>query len=137
MGLHILLTWRTVPLAKITFEGLTQWVARLSPSGRVVFGTPKSHQSRTVPMPRFVAAELAAATCSKHADDWCSLTMPRGSVVRLSNWRRATFLPARDRAGLSTRFRIHDLRHTAASPVSRRATKVSASPVLRTWGFTG
>jgi hypothetical protein len=26
-------TWRTVPLAKITFEGLTQWVARLSLSG--------------------------------------------------------------------------------------------------------
>jgi len=41
--------------------------------------------------------------------------MPGGSVVRLSNWRQATFLPARDQAGLSTRFRIHDLRHTAAS----------------------
>ena len=41
--------------------------------------------------------------------------MPSGSVVRLSNWRRAVFLPARDRSGLSTRFRIHDLRHTAAS----------------------
>ena len=41
--------------------------------------------------------------------------MPSGSIVRLSNWRRAVFLPACDRAGLSTRFRIHDLRHTAAS----------------------
>jgi hypothetical protein len=29
--------------------------------------------------------------------------------------RRAVFLPARSRAGVSTRFRIHDLRHTAAS----------------------
>jgi integrase len=35
--------------------------------------------------------------------------------VRLSNWRRAAFLPARSHAGLSDRFRIHDLRHTAAS----------------------
>ena len=35
--------------------------------------------------------------------------------MRLSNWRRAVFLPARDRAGLSSRFRIHDLRQTAAS----------------------
>jgi integrase len=26
-------TWRTVPLAKVTFEGLTQWVARLSLGG--------------------------------------------------------------------------------------------------------
>jgi len=33
IGLHILPTWRAVPLAKITFEGLTQWVARLSDSG--------------------------------------------------------------------------------------------------------
>jgi integrase len=41
--------------------------------------------------------------------------MPGGSVLRLSNWRGAVFTPARDRAGLSTRFRIHDLRHTAAS----------------------
>jgi Phage integrase family len=43
------------------------------------------------------------------------LTMPGGSVVRLSNWRRCVFLPGRARAGLSDRFRIHDLRHTAAS----------------------
>jgi integrase len=35
--------------------------------------------------------------------------------VRLPNWRRAVFLPARARAGLSDRFRVHNLRHTAAS----------------------
>ena len=35
--------------------------------------------------------------------------------MRLSNWRQATFVSARGRAGLSDRFRIHDLRHTAAS----------------------
>lgn len=35
-------------------------------------------------------------------------TMPGGSVLRLSNWRGAVFLPARDGAGLSARFRIHD-----------------------------
>jgi integrase len=219
LTLHILPTWRMVPLAKITFEGLTQWVARLSlgnlgPSGvrqsvfvvsaaldhavrsgrirsnpahglglprprrrdyvfltheqlralaaeagpwrvfvlmlgytglrwgeatalrvcdidldrrridvrrafsdiagHVVLGTPKSHQSRTVPIPRFLARELSAATIHRHADDLV-FTMPGGSVLRLSNWRRATFLPARARAELSDRFRIHDLRHTAAS----------------------
>jgi integrase len=219
LTLHILPTWRTVPLAKVTFEGLSQWVARLSlgglgPSGvrqsvfvvsaaldhavrsgrirsnpahglglprprrrdyvflthgqlrdlaaeagswrvfvlvlgytglrwgeatalrvcdidlsrrrvdvgrafsdvggHVVLGTPKSHQSRTVPVPRFLARELSVATTGKHADDLV-FTMPGGSVMRLSNWRRASFLPARARAGLSGRFRIHDLRHTAAS----------------------
>ncbi len=82
--------------------------------GHVVLGTPKSHQSRTVPVPRLLARELSAATTGKHADDLV-FTMPGGSVLRLSNWRRATFLAARARAGLSGRFRIHDLRHTAAS----------------------
>ncbi len=82
--------------------------------GRVVLGTPKSHQSRTVPLPRFVAVELAGAVDGKRPDDLV-FTMPGGSVMRLSNWRRATFVPARTRAGLSDRFRIHDLRHTAAS----------------------
>ena len=29
--------------------------------GHIVLGTPKSHQSRTVPMPRFLANEVAQA----------------------------------------------------------------------------
>lgn len=82
--------------------------------GRIVLGTPKSHQSRTVPVPRFLAREIAAATAGKAADDLI-FTMPGVSVLRLSNWRRATFMPARRAAGVSDRFRIHDLRHTAAS----------------------
>jgi integrase len=219
LRLHILPTWRTVPLAKVTFEGLSQWVARMSlgalgPSGirqsvfvmsaaldhavrsgrirsnparglglprtrrrdyvfltheqlrdlaseagpwrvlvlllgytglrwgeatalrvcdidlarrridvrrafsdvggHVILGTPKSHQSRTVPIPRFLAREIVAAVTGKNADDLV-FTMPRGSVLRLSNWRRAVFLPARSQVGLSARFRIHDLRHSAAA----------------------
>ena len=69
---------------------------------------------RTVPVPRFVVTEIAAAVVGKHADELV-FTIPGGSVMRLSNWRLATFKPARTRAGLSNRFRIHDLRHTAAS----------------------
>ena len=109
--------------------------------GRIVLGTPKSHQSRTVPLPRFLAYELANAVTGKHADDLV-FTTPGGSVLRLSNWRRATFLPARARAGLSDRFRIHDLRHTAASLMiqasyppkrcSRRSWATPASPRLWT-----
>ncbi|MGH3218637.1 MAG: tyrosine-type recombinase/integrase [Streptosporangiaceae bacterium] len=82
--------------------------------GRVVLGTPKSHQSRTVPLPRFLATDLAAAVDGKRPDELV-FTMPGGTVMRLSNWRRATFVPARARARLSNRFRIHDLRHSAAS----------------------
>jgi integrase len=41
-------------------------------------------------------------------------TILAARAVRLSNWRLATFLPARNRVGISARFRIHDLQHTAA-----------------------
>jgi len=78
-------------------------------------------------------------------------TMPGGSVLRLSNWRRAVFLPSRARARLSARFRIHDLRHTAASlmiqagyppkmlqevmgtPASRRLWTFTVTSTLATW----
>ncbi len=83
--------------------------------GRLVLGTPKSAESRrTVPLPRFLADELAAALAGKAPDD-LAFTMPGGSPVRLSNWRGTTFRPARARAGLSDGLRVHDLRHTAAS----------------------
>jgi integrase len=82
--------------------------------GQVILGTPKSHQSRTVPIPRFLARELATATAGKHADH-LAFTTPSGSVLRLPNWRRDVFLPSRARAGISSRFRPHDLRHIAAA----------------------
>lgn len=82
--------------------------------GEIVLGTPKSHHARTVPLPRFLAAELADITHCMKPDDLV-FTTASGSVVRSSNWRQAVFLPARSRAGISDRFRIHDLRHTAAA----------------------
>jgi hypothetical protein len=72
--------------------------------GRVILGTPKSQKSRTVPLPQFLATEIAAAAAGKHADQLV-FTMPGGGVMRLSNWRRSVFLSARRRAGLSDRFR--------------------------------
>jgi integrase len=50
----------------------------------------------------------------KNADQLV-FTMQGGHLLRLSNWRREVFLPSRIQAGISTRFRLHDLRHTAAS----------------------
>ena len=47
--------------------------------------------------------------------DQLVFTTPGGHLLRLPNWRREVFLPARTQAGISTRFRVHDLRHTAAS----------------------
>ena len=82
--------------------------------GRIVLGTPKSHESRTVPLPRFLVDELAKLTTGEPPEH-VIFTTTSGLVLRLPNWRRSTFLLARRRAGLSSRFRVHDLRHTAAS----------------------
>ena len=82
--------------------------------GKIVPGTPKSHLARTVPLPRFLAAELTASIQGKTPDDLVFTTIS-GSVVRSANWRQKVFLPARKQGGISDRFRIHDLRHTAAA----------------------
>jgi integrase len=50
--------------------------------GRIVLGSPKSHQSRTVPIPRFLAREIAQAMPGKNPDDLV-FTMPGGSMLRL------------------------------------------------------
>jgi len=42
-------------------------------------------------------------------------TTTGGHLLRLPNWRREVFFSARSRAAISARFRVHDLRHTAAS----------------------
>jgi integrase len=82
--------------------------------GKIVLGTPKSHLARTVPLPRFLAAELAAFVQNKNPDDLV-FTVASGSMVRSANWRQKVFLTARKQAGISHRFRIHDQRHTAAA----------------------
>jgi hypothetical protein len=41
-----------------------------------------------VPLPRFLAAEIAAAVAGKHPDQLL-FTMPGGGVMRLPNWRRS------------------------------------------------
>jgi len=81
--------------------------------GKVLLGTPKSHHARTVPLPRFLAAELAEHIVNLDPDDLVFMT-GSGSVVRAANWMQGVFLPVQ-LAGISDRFRVHDLRHTAAA----------------------
>jgi hypothetical protein len=72
--------------------------------GHVVLGTPKLHQSRTVPIPPFLAREVATVITGESADD-LAFTLPGGTVLRLSNWRQATFhhrpRPGRDQQPVS------------------------------------
>lgn len=97
--------------------------------GRLEFGTPKTHQQRTVPLPAALAEPLARRCEGKQGDDLL-MTTASGTVLRLRNWRRAVFDPAVRAAGL-TNVTPHDLRHTAASlAVASGATVKSVQRML-------
>ena len=93
-------------------------------AGRVVFGTPKTHQRRWVPLPRSLAAELGAELAGKGPDDLV-FTSPEGGPLRVNNFRTRYFDRAAARAGLP-RLTPHELRHTAASLAVSAGANVKA-----------
>jgi integrase len=62
-------------------------------NGRAVFDTPKNHQRRAVPLPRFLADELAEYVAGKGPDDYV-FAAEQGGVLHLRNFRRNSFDPA-------------------------------------------
>ena len=75
--------------------------------------TTKSGKVRTVPIPKFIADELAPLLAGKTPDDYV-FTSPEGGPLRHSNFYRRLFRPGVERAGLPDGVRFHDLRHTYA-----------------------
>lgn len=92
--------------------------------GRLEWGTPKSHQHRSVPMPRFLADDLAKYVAGKQADELV-FTGLRGGVLRNLNFRRDVFDDAAKGAGLKG-LTPHELRHTAASLAVASGANVKA-----------
>jgi len=82
-------------------------------NGLAVFGTPKTHQRRSVPVPRFLVDDLTLLTAGRGPDELL-FTAPGGGVLRLMNFRRRVFDRAAKVAGLPG-LTPHELRHTAAS----------------------
>ncbi|WP_239524222.1 hypothetical protein [Geodermatophilus normandii] len=72
-------------------ELITEAVADVN--GHAVFGTPKTHQRRQVPVPRFLADELAAHVAGKAPADFV-FTAEKGGLLHLRNFRRLSFDPA-------------------------------------------
>jgi integrase len=112
-------------------------------NGHHHFGPPKTRAGRrSVPLPRFVADELAERL--EHVGPG-GLVFPsvQGHPVRASLFRRRVWHPAVDAAGLAP-LRVHDLRHTAvalwiaagASPkeIAVRAGHTSVTTVLDRYG---
>jgi len=100
-----------------------------APRGELVWSTPKSHSSRSVPFPEFLAAPLARRCEGKRRDELVFVG-PDGGVLRSGNFRRrqfATAAKACQSADLDfPDMSPHDLRHTAASLAVSSGANVKA-----------
>ena len=92
--------------------------------GHLTWGTPKSHQHRSVPVPRFLLDDLAALVAGRAPEDLVFVTSS-GAVLRNLNFRRDVFDRAAVDAGLDG-LTPHELRHTAASLAVSAGANVKA-----------
>lgn len=92
--------------------------------GEMTYGTPKTHQARSVPIPRSLVDDLAALIAGKAPDDLV-FTTARGDVLRNHNFRSRVFKPAAEAIGVPG-LTPHDLRHTAASLAVQAGANVKA-----------
>lgn len=93
-------------------------------NGKAVFGTPKTHATRSIAFPAFLTAALADRVKGRDPNDFV-FPAPRGGILLLRNWRRQVFDPAVRSAGLKN-VSPHDLRHTAASLAVQAGAHVKA-----------
>jgi integrase len=93
-------------------------------NGEMTYGSPKTHQRRSVPIPRSLVDELARHVAGKHPEDLVFTTL-RGEVMRNHNFRSRVFKPAAEAIGVPG-LTPHDLRHTAASLAVQAGANVKA-----------
>ena len=90
----------------------------------MTYGTPKTHQHRSVPIPRSLVDDLAAHLAGRGPDDLV-FASPRGAPLRNQNFRARVFGPAAVAIGIPE-LTPHDLRHTAASLAVQAGANVKA-----------
>jgi len=90
----------------------------------LTWGTPKTHQQRSVPIPRFLVEPLDVPKAGKGPKDLI-FTGARGGVLRNNGFRRDVFDDAAAEAGLEG-LTPHELRHTAASLAVSSGANVKA-----------
>jgi len=108
-------------------------------AGKLVWSTPKNHERRSVPFPRFLVADLATRMEGKAREDYV-FSAPAGGVLRIATLRTRVFNPAvgklrgLDDDGNPTtdwpRPTLHDLRHTAASLAISAGANVKAVQLM-------
>jgi integrase len=99
------------------------------PRGQLVWGTPKTHERRSVPFPSLLLDPLAQRCAGKGREDLV-FAGADGGVLRGNNFRPRYFDPAIEQLhGLDEDFpkiTPHDLRHTAASIAVSAGANVKA-----------
>jgi integrase len=90
----------------------------------LVWGTPKTHGRRSVPLPRFLVDELARTVVTRPKDE-LAFPSPLGAVLRNRNARSAWFDAAAQAIG-EPGLTPHELRHTAASLAISAGANVKA-----------
>jgi integrase len=89
-------------------------------SGRLVFGSTKTHKHRRIALPKFLGSMLAehlTSHCPDNDPDALVFTGLEGGPLRHDNFYARHFRPSVERAlpPEKHRLRFHDLRHTCAS----------------------
>jgi integrase len=82
--------------------------------GALYVDTLKSNRGRTVPLVLDLVPIVDRWSAGKAPDAWL-FEAPRGGPLRESNWKRSVSWSAATAAAGLRGFRVHDLRHTAAS----------------------
>lgn len=90
-------------------------------NGKLVWGTPKSHRSRTIVIPAFLIEEMAPVLSGSRL----VFTSSTGQPLRSPNFLRRVWKPAVADVGLGDLV-PHDLRHTAASLAISAGASVKA-----------
>jgi integrase len=83
--------------------------------GSIIIGTPKTHTSRSIVLPGFLAQILGEYLGTVRRSGLV-FSDAAGGPLRVTNWNRRTFTPTASSVGLILpKLRVHDLRHSAAS----------------------
>ena len=136
LGELVGLRWRHVDLLRRTVTVEVQ--VQHPPGGGAVESAPKTKKGRrVVNLPKVVAdalqVHLAAGWAEPGADGFV-FPAPGGGPLRAGNWRRRSWQPAVEAAGLAG-LRPHDLRHTAAT-LGLIAAKGNAKVVQERLGWS-
>lgn len=131
-------------VGRVDVLGGTARVCEAAPEvdGRLHWGGVKTHEARTVRLPRFLADELGAHLATRaHDAEGLVFVAPRGGPLRFSKWTDnyykkaipaanerilAAAQPGERPALLPQTLRVYDLRHTCASLLIAEGASIKA-----------